>query len=261
VDTVLYVYAVTREPATPDTDGIDGTRRFGVAEIDGISAVFTAMPADELSQEVIDQRSNDLEWLGAIGYRHQAVVAELMKSTAIVPLRAFTLFSGADALRAYLHEHAAVLSAQLDRLGGKQEWTLRVEFEPTRWSEALASRANSLRELQSQIEGAPPGKAFLLRKKLDDEKKRASREAEQNVVAEIEQAIAGTLRCETFAETRERRDGAFPQINILVNRDEEAALQELHATLAERYAGEGVVVGVSGPWPPYSFSGTMKDER
>ncbi|MBV8516749.1 MAG: GvpL/GvpF family gas vesicle protein [Acidobacteria bacterium] len=254
MDTVLYVYAVTREPATPDTDGIDGTRRFGVAESDGIAAVFTAMPSAELSQEVIDRRANDLEWLGAIGYRHQAVVAELMKLTAIVPLRAFTLFSGADALRAYLHEHAHLLGAQLERLGDKQEWTLRVEFEPARWSEALVARAESLRELQAQIAAAPPGRAFLLRKKLDDEKKRASREAEQNVVAEIEQAVAGSLRCETFAETRERRDGAFPQINILLERDEEAALQELHATLMDRYAGEGVVVGVSGPWPPYSFA-------
>jgi hypothetical protein len=254
VETVLYVYAITREPVVPDTEAVDQTRHFGAVEVDDIAAVFTPVAAEEMSQEVIDRRAGDLEWLGAVGYRHQAVVSELMKRTAIVPLRAFTLFSNAAALRAYLEEHREMLARALARLDGKQEWTLRVEFEPQRWSEALVARVASLRELQEQIATSSAGKAFLLRKKLDDEKKRASREAEQQVVAEIERELAGRTAGQTFAETRERRDGAFPQINVLINRDEESLLQELHAQLTDRYATEGVVVALTGPWPPYSFA-------
>jgi hypothetical protein len=252
---VLYVYSVTRDAVVPEVDGVDGTRRFGTVTIDGISAVFTSVSAEAFSQEAIDARAGDLEWLGAIGYRHQDVVSDLMKRTAIVPLRAFTLFSSEEALRAYLHEHREMLANVLERLDGKQEWTLRVEFEPTRWSESLASRVASLRELQDEIASAAPGKAFLLRKKLDEEKKRASHTAEQEVVAEIERLVIESLRCETVAETRERRDGAFPQINVLLNRDEEATLQELHAALTEKYEPGGVTLALTGPWPPYSFAG------
>ena len=257
---MIYVYCVTRDDVTPETEGVDGTRRFAVASIDGVSAVYTCVNPHEFSQEVIDRRAGDLEWLGAIGYRHQDVVADLMKKTAIVPLRAFTLFSSEEALRSYLHEHAQTLTRVLERLDGKQEWTLQVEFEPARWSESLASRVASLKTLQSEIDSAAPGKAFLLRKKLEDEKKRSSREAEQQVVAEIEQLVLEKLRSETLAETRERRDGAFPQINVLINRDEEAGLQELQAMLADRYAAEGVTLGLTGPWPPYTFA-AMNDER
>jgi hypothetical protein len=178
-----------------------------------------------------------------------------MKSVAIVPLRAFTLFSGEEALRSYLYEHNDALSTALDRLDGKQEWTLRIELEPEKWSQALTSRVESLRDLQTEIDAAAPGKAFLLRKKLEDEKKRASHAAEQELVAEIERAVLDKLRCETVAESRERRDGAFPQINVLVNRDEEASLQELHADLGARYEKEGVTLALSGPWPPYTFAG------
>lgn len=252
---MIYVYSVTRDAVVPDVEGVDGTRRFGTATIDGICAVFTPVSAEAFSQEAIDARAGDLEWLGAIGYRHQDVVSDLMKRTAIVPLRAFTLFSSEEALRAYLHEHREMLANVLERLDGKQEWTLRVEFEPTRWSESLASRVASLRELQDEIASAAPGKAFLLRKKLDEEKKRASHTAEQEVVAEIERLVTESLRCETIAETRERRDGAFPQINVLLNRDEEATLQELHATLTEKYEPGGVTLALTGPWPPYSFAG------
>lgn len=257
---MIYVYCVTRDAVTPEVDGIDGTRRFGVAAVDGVCSVFTAVNPEEFSQDVIDRRAGDLEWLGAIGYRHQAVVSDLMKRTAIVPLRAFTLFSSEEALRANLREQSELLAKTLERLDGKQEWTLQVEFEPARWSESIASRVESLRKLQSEIEAAPPGKAFLLRKKLDDERKRSSKAAEQDVVAEIERQVLERLRCETLAETRERRDGAFPQINVLINRDEESILQELHSELITRYESEGVTVGLTGPWPPYSFA-AMTDER
>jgi Gas vesicle synthesis protein GvpL/GvpF len=254
VDTVLYVYAVTRDAVTPDCEAIDQTRHFGSVSLDGIAAVFTSVSAAEMSQEAIDRRSADLEWLGAIGYRHQAVVSELMKRTAIVPLRAFTLFSTAASLRAYLEEHRDALAKALDRLDGKQEWTLRIELEPERWSEALVRRVASLRGLKEEIESATPGKAFLLRKKLDDEKKRASREAEEQLVAEIETAITTRLRCDTIAESRERRDGAFPQINVLLNRDEDASLRELQDELGKRYEADGVTIAVTGPWPPYTFA-------
>lgn len=257
---VLYVYAVTAEPVTPDAEGVDGTTRFGTASKDGICAVFTAVRADEFSQDVIDRRAGDLEWLGAIGYRHQAVMADLMKRTTIVPLRAFTLFSSEEALRAYLDEHREALATVLQRLDGKQEWTLRIELEPSKWSEALTTRVASLRDLQNDIATAAPGKAFLLRKKLDDEKKRASHTAEEELVREIESAVMEKLGCETVAESRQRRDGAFPQINVLLNRDEDAVLQQLREELSARYDNEGVTLALSGPWPPYTFA-TMSDER
>ena len=257
---MLYVYCVTRDAVLPQVDGVDATQRFGTVAIDGISAVFTPVSAEAFSQEAIDARAGDLEWLGAIGYRHQDVVSDLMKRTAIVPLRAFALFSSEEALRAFLHEQREMLGKSLERLDGKQEWTLRVELDPARWSESLASRVASLRELQSEIASAPPGKAFLLKKKLDDEKRKASHTAEQEVVAEIERLVLDRLGCETIAETRERRDGAFPQINVLLNRDEEARLQELHVEMTERYDSEGVTLGLTGPWPPYSFA-AMSDER
>jgi gas vesicle protein GvpL/GvpF len=251
---VLYVYVVTRVGAMPRVDGIDGTRRFGVAVVGDVAAIFTAVNPGEFSQEAIDRRAGDLEWLGAVGYRHQAVVADVMKAAAIVPLRAFTLFSSEEALRAYLDEHREMLSAALDRLDGKQEWTMRIELEPARWSEALSTRVESLRALQRDIESAAPGKAFLLRKKLDDERKRASRAAEEELLVEIEREVIDRLHCETVAESRERRDGAFPEINVLINRDEEAVLEELHVRLAEHYAREGVTLALSGPWPPYTFA-------
>ena len=45
-----------------------------------------------------------------------------------------------------------------------------------------------------------------------------------------------------------------PQINVLLNRDEESTLQELLDGLAARYDKEGVMLALTGPWPPYTFA-------
>ena len=246
----LYVYAIGRagHPLPDEVQAI---------ESGGLAAFYTPVELEEYSQAAIDQRSGDVEWLGAIGYRHQSVMNDLMRGGTILPLRAFSLYSSAEVLKGELERNAQIYAKILERLDGKQEWTLRVEFDPEAWSDALVHRVESLRTLAAEAERASSGKAFLLRKKLDEEKKRVSRDEEQKVVAEIERAVMETLACDTVAETRQQRSGAFPQINVLINRDEESVLQEI----ADRYSGEGIAVAITGPWPPYSFAGMMSDER
>ena len=73
-------------------------------------------------------------------------------------------------------------------------------------------------------------------------------------MGEVEKAVMEKLRCDTVAESRLQRGGAFPQINVLINRDEEARLQELSEELTRRYEPEGVTLALTGPWPPYTFA-------
>jgi len=252
----LWVYAIARagHPPPERVDAVDGSSKVEPIAEGPLMAFATPVDLREYSQQAVDSHSGDLEWLGAIGYRHQAVMQALMTGGTVIPLRAFTLFGSPQMVQAQLRSGREQFTKVLERLDGKQEWTLRVEFEPQRWNEALNSRVDSLRAMAGEIASAAPGKAFLLKKKLDDERKKASRDAELQVVGEIEQQILEKLACETIAESRQSRDGAFPQINVLINRDEEAVLQELHRDLSDRYAGEGITLAVSGPWPPYTFA-------
>lgn len=245
----LYAFAIGRSEH-PLPTGVEAIAAGPLA------AFVMPVDLDEYSQDVIDRRGGDVEWLGAIGYRHQETMMALMREGTIVPLRAFTLFATPDAVRAQLTEGRDNLLRLLERLDGKQEWTLRIEIDPQRWSDSLARRAGPLLDLMSEIESATPGRAFLLRKKLDDEKKKASREAELQLVADIERGVSERLACDSVAESRQQRDGAFPQINVLIDRDEEGRLQELVDDLSPRYAEDGVALAVSGPWPPYSFAVT-----
>jgi hypothetical protein len=258
---ILYVYAIARagHPMPQRNEAIDGSDRLDLVIAGDLAAFVTPVDDVDFSQSVIDGRAKDVEWLGSIGYRYQSVMNALMHGGTIIPLRAFTLFASEESLRRHLDSERGRLVKLLDRLDRKQEWTLRIEFDPQLWSEALVRRVDTLRALSDEIAGAAAGKAFLLRKKLDDEKKRASREAEQQVVSEVERAVMEKLACDTVAETRQQRSGAFPQINVLLERDEEGRLEQLRDALARRYAGEGVTLALTGPWPPYTFAVTTDD--
>ena len=258
---ILYVYAIGRSGhALPDpVEAVDGSSSIAAIEADGLGAFYTAVDAAEFSQPVIDARSKDVEWLGRIGYRHQSVMSALMRGGTVIPLRAFTLFASETTLRTHLRGERERFSRILERLEGKEEWTLRIEFDPARWSDALVRRVDRLRDLSGEVERASSGKAFLLRKKLDEEKKRASREAEQQVVAEVEKAVIGSLQADTVAESRQERSGGFPQINVLIERDEGTRLAALRDELTQRYEKDGISVALTGPWPPYTFV-AMNDE-
>lgn len=256
--TVLYVYAIASsadpDQLASDCTSIDGASAFGACTVDGLTAVYTPVPAAEFSQEVIDNHAADMEWLGAIGWRHQSVVDHIASQSAVVPLRAFTLFQSRASLESFLGERSSSVKELLSRLAGKEEWTVRIDFIAERWSEALVERAEVLRNLGREVAVASGGKKYLLEKKFADARKDAARDAEQQVVAEIDAALTSGLEVPTIVGSRQKQGGSSPQIDLLVPKASEEMLLRLVETLAQKYRPEGISLALSGPWPPYSFA-------
>lgn len=256
--TVLYVYAITSS-ADPDqlaneSVSIDGGSSFEACSVDGLTAVYTQVPAGDFSQEVIDSHAADMEWLGAIGWRHQTVVDRIAAQSAVVPLRAFTMFHSRTSLESFLRERSSSVRKLLARLAGKEEWSVRIDFIAERWSEALVERDEVLRNLGREVAAASGGKKYLLERKLADAKKDAARDAEEQVVGEIEAALASGLDVPTIVGSRQKQGGSSPQIDLLVPKASEETLLQLVETIAHKYSPEGISLALSGPWPPYSFA-------
>ena len=252
---ILYVYAIGR-PGTlslPGGEGVGGSREFTIVEEGDLAALCSRVDADLFSQEQIDARANDLEWLGSVGYRHQEIVAGVREAGDAIPLRAFVLFSSEAAVREYLGREADELGAILDQISGRDEWTFEISFDDERWKEAIEHRSAPLAELRKEIESAAPGRAYLLRKKLNDRQKQSAREAEQSLLGEIESALTTTLQAPAIQENRLKRGGSFPQISVLIDRSRQEEIETLEKSLSGKYADEGVRLTLSGPWPPYTF--------
>jgi hypothetical protein len=251
----LYVYAIAPrgELRLPDVDGVDGRREFLAVELGDLAALAGRVDAEEFSQESIDARAADLDWIGQIGWRHQRVVAAVRDSADAIPLGAFALFSSEESLRADLRARSAELGRVLETIRGREEWTVQVDFEGTEWEAAVTRRSPTLAALAAEAEGAPAGKAYLLRRKAEEARKNASREARDAVVHELESRVSGALGAPVVVELRPRPGGTVPQINILLEKDRSAEIGTLAGELESEYASDGVTLRVTGPWPPYTF--------
>lgn len=253
---MIYLYAVAGRNAEVGLDAVRGVEAAGVDTITGEELVaFGSGVSDEaFSQESIDRQAKNLEWLGSVGYAHQEVVQHICSATTAIPLRAFTLFSSREAVIEYLRSHAAELRSVLEKLDGKEEWTFRVDLEPERWSEAITRRVDRLAILDREAAGADAGRAYLLRKKLEDEKKRAAREAEDQLVRELEAAIGAQLHAPVVVQGRREKQGSSPQITVLVPRGSGEDLDALRRTLESSCSSDGASLTLTGPWPPYTFA-------
>src|SRR5688500_2221084 len=111
MERILYVYAVgdSFDRQALAVDPVEDDAGFGVATGGGVSALFSPVDPARFSQEEIDRHAKDLQWLGAIGYRHQSVVSAVAKQTTIIPLRAFTLFTSVETLEEFLRNEGASL--------------------------------------------------------------------------------------------------------------------------------------------------------
>lgn len=251
----LYVYAIAGrgELRIPDAEGVDGRRDFAVIEEGALAALASRVDAAEFSQEAIDARAADLDWVGEIGWRHQQVIAAARESADAIPLGAFALFSSEDALRADLRGRSGELAGVLETIRGREEWTVQLDFEGEKWEAAVEGRAPSLAALAAEADGAPAGKAYLLRKKAEDARKNAAREARDAVVREIEARMRDSLRVPVVVELRQRPGGTIPQINVLLEKRRGDEIGALAGKLEDEYAREGVELRMTGPWPPYTF--------
>jgi hypothetical protein len=251
--TILYVYAIAAREAlvAPAMEGVDGENRLRVVERGDLAALVSEVDAGAFSQETIDERAADLDWLGAIGYHHQQVVEEACRSSDAIPLRAFVLFSTEEALAEYLEHRAEELREILGVIAGREEWTVKLEFDEKTWTHTIERRAPSLAALAAEAEGAPAGKAYLLRRKMDEARKNAAREAVDAIAAEMEGRISRQLAVPVVAELS--RTGSMPQFNVLLERSRAAEMEQLAGELQREYGEEGVRPQLSGPWPPYTF--------
>jgi hypothetical protein len=157
-----------------------------------------------------------------------------------------------------LEERAAQLRSTLARLKGREEWGLNVYVERARLREQVASISPRLREMEEAAAGSPPGRAYLLRKKVDALREEETRAETRRAAASIENELAAS--CDGAARLRVHKDETGEQgdmaarLAFLVRRENFDDFRAAAERLAERYTPLGFRFELTGPWPAYNFA-------
>jgi Gas vesicle synthesis protein GvpL/GvpF len=242
-----YLFAVAR---TLRAEDVAGTPGFHGAPLDvvthaGLSVVVCDVDPAEFGQEALPTNLEDLAWLEWAARIHNEVVWRVVANATCAPLRLVTVCSDDDSVRAKVDALRTELDDVLDRVEGRQEWSLKV-LAPARTSpepvtaSAPASGADYLRRKKEIADR---------RRALDEDASRAAQELHQVASAH---AVASRRLAPQDPRLTGRTEAMVLNAAYLVEDNAHRAFRDAVTAAADECGHISVELG--GPWPPYSFA-------
>lgn len=252
MSTGLYCYAITRGIGPEDLDGRGGIddAPLRLVRHEDLAAVVSEVDLEEFGEEGLRRNLEDLTWLESVATAHDRVTRAVSGRAPAAPLRLATVFLGEDSVRARLAEWHERAEQALDRIEGREEWSVKAYADPS-------ARPGAQDESTADEAGMGAGKAYLLKRRAATQRREAA--AQQN--AEIAEQLHAELQGSAVAGRR-----LAPQDRRLTGHVGEMILNgtylvdrgqvETFKSAVDRLAGlhEHLRVELAGPWPPYSFA-------
>jgi len=246
-----HVYCLVAAGDAPKLPGAPaGLRGTGPLRLVGAGPgrwlVVADAPLAAYSADAVNARLSDLGWVGERAMEHEGVIEHFAARGTVVPMKLFTLFSS-DARAAADVKRRRDLPRLLARLQGREEWGVRVSVDPVRLRAAAAGKARPRA-------GLSEGTRFLVQRQQE----RSSVSAARAEAREQAEAVFTALR-PLAVETRRRAPADVEGATLLLDAAylvERALSSDFTAAAREqagRRAASGLLVVLTGPWPPYNF--------
>jgi hypothetical protein len=263
-----YLYGITRagslvKDLVEQVDGpvnatIEGTRESDaecvqLVEWADLAAVVRSVSLEEFDAEALGERAANPVWLQAAVRHHNAAIEAIHARQAILPARFGVVFASVEDVTTTLETAHSQLIAHLDRVEGCDEWGVHV-YADVQTADRRAAEDPSVSQLREAIASASPGKAYFLRRKLDDQVAAATDRLLADLADsayEVLQSQAVDANVSPLARSH-RSDDELEVLRaaLLVRRDRREAL----LIAAESVSGQALRCECTGPWPPYSFA-------
>ncbi|MBI4530719.1 MAG: GvpL/GvpF family gas vesicle protein [Candidatus Latescibacteria bacterium] len=258
----IYVYGLIRTgvPLPTLPQGISPDVPIHVISEGEVAAVSHAVPEREFNNETLEVRFQDLIWLEGAVQAHEAIVETVMRTTPILPMRFCTVYMAEEGIRQTLRRYGTRCIEALDFLNNKAEWGLKVFCDREVVRRNILEEDETIRQRKRAIEGKPAGTTYLLRKRVELVCLTRTEEEIERLIntVEIEVETFGIERFlhETICMTDENRQ-IILNISYLVVDDRVDDLIERVQEINDRYGKRGIRCILSGPWPPYGFTGRL----
>lgn len=232
--------------------GVDERQPVLVRACGEVCAIYSEVELGEFVGESAEEHMQSLAWLGPRVCSHESVIEHVMGRGAVLPARFATLFSSLDSLEQYIVEHRVAIAGFFAELGERQEWAVK----------GLLDRAGALEGLfhpaAEELAGSPGTRYFQekrIKAQLAVEFNQRLRAFSQRAVAALGAHADGFRERKVLTPMAEGRE-AEVVLNwaFLVA---PGAFEDFKATLERLNGGEafpGLMLALTGPWPPYSFA-------
>jgi Gas vesicle synthesis protein GvpL/GvpF len=248
----VWLYAVMADgeglPAD-DATGVGGGRVRAV-QAAGLTAVVEDVDTDEFGEAALRRNLEDLDWLEGTARAHHAVIGALAGQGPVVPMRLATVYTGDDPVAETLRQRGGDLREALWRLRGRSEWGVKA------YAAAPADPETGPHARPDDATG--PGAAYLRRRRTQltarTNARREATAAAQAVHAELSRLSVSARLYPPQAPGLAGQTAPMVLNAAYLVADERA--DEFAAAVNDLTGRHGSVrLGLTGPWPAYSFVG------
>jgi len=277
-----YLYGIIRlsagesAPAWADTTGVNIAEAhldlgpdYGpvqLLEIGSLAAVVRRILLADFTAEALQTQLGDPSRLRLVVQMHNDVIHAFHQERAILPAKFGAAYARFSDIAAAIDQRSEAILAQLTRLDGCDEWAVHVYVDQRIIREAV--RADQATEpAQQQLAAASPGRAYFLRRKLDDDLAARTAHVTEEIALAAFQRLAGLAvdaRGDRPANPSGNDDAEAEVLRAAFLVRRELSEEFVASVRATADYGRGWHCTYSGPWPPYSFAASPEmdgDER
>jgi Gas vesicle synthesis protein GvpL/GvpF len=251
--TALYAFAII--PARPvdlaGVPGIDGESRLRIVQCGDLGLVVSTMRLD-LLDDVSEDDLSETGALATLARRHDEVIRSVFEHGPVLPLRFGTVVADEDGARRLLEEQEASARRRLAHLATHREWGVRLTRADEAEEEAERTDAADQRREMT-------GTSYLASRREALQESQRAEEHTATLTARAEEALG-----EHAVDVARRGGGPGSSLLTDLAYLVPATSEDSFLAAAERLRGEvsreGMLLEVTGPWPPYSFASLQENQ-
>ncbi|MFP5261210.1 MAG: GvpL/GvpF family gas vesicle protein [Blastocatellia bacterium] len=261
----FYVYCVGERDALSALiggelpDAIEADSGLEMVSAGGLAGIVSSVPLADYGEEALPARLKDPGWTALRVMRHEKVIEHFASSASVIPLRFGTIYLRRGRIEQMLGEKRDELRGIIGRLRGRDEWGVNVYLARAKLMRAVSSLSPRLQEISEQAASAPPGRAYLMRKKIEamraDEARAEIRRVTAEVEAELSRISDGAVRLRVMKDEADECGEVAARLTFLVERTRFKEFRAAAEALADRHEAAGFKLELTGPWPAYNFAG------
>jgi hypothetical protein len=254
---LTYVYCLVRRAGRPPLHdlppGIPGSKEVrALSAGSGLWVIVTSVRRADYDEASLARGLQNLDWVGVRAIAHESIVEQFLTAPAVLPMQLFALFTSDDRALEHVAQDRARIDRILTRIERHLEWGLRLSFD-----EKAARQAVEEKAVGRARSSGPTGAGYLARKRDLLDVTRVQFTAAKAAADRLYRAMsreASEARRRTATEqaatpgSRLLLDAAF-----LVPVRGAAPFRSALRRYARKLDAAGIVVSLTGPWPPYNF--------
>lgn len=265
----FYVYCIRPQAAhalSMKAKGVEFAKSINVFPFKDIEAVVGEINPSKFDPELIKNKLlDDPKWAEKNVRAHHEVINQVFQTNIVIPIKFGAMYTSKKSLGETLERYYRKFKNLISRLQDRKEWGVKAHLDHKKFIEGLKRKNKEIQKLEKRRSSISEGMKWYTERKIDeivaDESEEKIEKELHYLVAKLEKHAEKVRLNETLSkDIHEPGREIILNAACLIKNDASQSFRDLFQELAAEMVHRGIMLELTGPWPPYNFV-EIKNEK